>query len=61
MEAQMIIHHSKKILEQLSEIEDFIRKIERYMDETGIDGNRDKLLQQILENQEVLPSWSAKK
>ena len=49
----MIIHHSLKILEQLSEIEGLIKKVENYMDEKGIDVDREKLLLKILRNQEV--------
>ena len=50
----MIIHHSLKILEQLSEIEGLIKKVENYMDEKGIETDREKLLLKILRNQEVL-------
>lgn len=45
----MIIRHSLKILEQLSEIEKIIQKIERKMDEIGIDDEKEKVLQQVLE------------
>ncbi|MFP5386394.1 MAG: hypothetical protein ACLGHN_09970 [Bacteriovoracia bacterium] len=50
----MIIHHSLKILEQLTEIEGLIKKVENYMDEKGIEIDREKLLLKLLRNQEVL-------
>jgi Fe-S-cluster formation regulator IscX/YfhJ len=37
-----------KILEQLTEIENFIKKIEHYMDENGIEGDREKILEAII-------------
>lgn len=46
----MIIRHSMKILEQLTEIEKIIQKLERKMDELGIDVEKEKLLKEILEN-----------
>lgn len=46
----MIIRHSMKILEQLTEIEKIIQKLERKMDELGIDMEKEKLLKEILEN-----------
>jgi hypothetical protein len=44
----MIIHHSLKILEQLSEIENFISKVESYMDENGIEIDREKILKALI-------------
>ena len=49
----MIIRHSKKILEQLSEIENLIQKIESYMDENGLDGDRESVLKMILKDRET--------
>lgn len=50
----MIIRHSKKILEQLSEIEELIQQVESFVEENGIEIDREKLLLKILRNQEVL-------
>lgn len=44
----MIILHSTKILEQLTEIENVIKKIETYMDENGIDADREKILEALI-------------
>lgn len=44
----MIILHSTKILEQLTEIENFIKKIENFMDEKGIDVDREKILKALI-------------
>jgi hypothetical protein len=49
----MIVRHSKKILEQLSEIEGLISKIESYMDENGIDVDREMLLLRVLKEREA--------
>ena len=49
----MIIRHSIKILEQLTEIEDLIQKIESYIEENGIEIDREKILLKILKGQEV--------
>lgn len=49
----MIIHHSKKILEQLSEIEELIQKVENLMKDNGIEGDCEKLLRKIVHNQEA--------
>lgn len=49
----MVIRHSILILEQLSEIEKLISKIESFIDETGIDIDREKLLLKILKNKEA--------
>lgn len=50
----MIIRHSMKILEQLTEIESMIQKIEALVEESDLDIDREKLLMKILRNQEVL-------
>ncbi len=50
----MIILHSKKILEQLSEIESLISKIESYMDESGLDGEKEKILLRVLKDREAM-------
>lgn len=50
----MIIRHSMKILEQLTEIESLIQKIEAFVEENDLDSDREKLLLKILRNQEVL-------
>ncbi len=44
----MIILHSTKILEQLSEIENLVKKIETFMDENGIDVDREKILEALI-------------
>jgi len=49
----MIVLHSNKILEQLSEIETLIQKIETFMDEKGIDCDREKVLLKVLKSREV--------
>lgn len=49
----MIIRHSLKILEQLTEIEKIIQKIERYMDEKKLDIDREKVLLKILKSREA--------
>ncbi len=45
----MIIRHSIKILEQLTEIEELIQMVESYVEENGIEVDREKLLLKILE------------
>ena len=45
----MIIRHSMKILEQLTEIEELIQKLESFVDENGFEIDREKLLLKILE------------
>lgn len=50
----MIIRHSLKILEQLTEIEDLIQKVEAIVEENGIEIDREKLLLKLLKNQEAL-------
>ncbi len=46
----MIIRHSIKILEQLSEIEKVIQSIERKMDELCLDIDREELLKNLIED-----------
>lgn len=57
----MIILHSKKLLEQLSEIESLISKIESYMDENSIDGEREKILLRVLKDREAMKTSRNKK
>jgi hypothetical protein len=57
----MIIRHSKQILEQLSEIENYIHKIESYIDECGLDVDREKLLMKLLKNQEAMNTSRSRK
>lgn len=52
----MIIRHSLKLLEQLSEVEDLIQKLEQIMDERGIDFDREQLLLKVLKGQEARTS-----
>lgn len=49
----MIIHHSLKILEQLSEIENLIRKIERVMEENHLPVDRDKILEALIASRKL--------
>lgn len=44
----MIIIHSKKLLEQLSEIEEQIKNWETILDSSGIEIDRDRLLSLII-------------
>lgn len=44
----MVILHSIKILEQLTEIENTIKKVENYMDENGIEVDREKILEALI-------------
>jgi hypothetical protein len=55
-EVSMIIHHSKKILEQLSEVEKLISTVETYMEENGIDCECEKILLKLIRNREGLKS-----
>lgn len=57
----MIVRHSKKILEQLSEIENLIRKIESYMDESGIESDREMILKNVLKEREAMMTPRNKK
>ena len=49
----MIIRHSLKLLEQLSEIEGLIESLERVMDEKGIEIDREQALLKLLRSQEA--------
>jgi hypothetical protein len=44
----MIILHSMKILEQLTEIETLIQKIEKYVEEKGIEVDRENILKALV-------------
>lgn len=57
----MIIRHSKKILEQLSEIENLISKIESYMDEYGVESDREMILLKVLKDREAMKTPRNKK
>lgn len=57
----MIILHSKNLLEQLSEIESVISKIESYMDENGIECDREKILLRALKDREAMKTSRNKK
>jgi hypothetical protein len=57
----MIILHSNKILEQLSEIEQLISKIESYMDENGLEGDKEKALIRVLKDREAMTTSRMKK
>ncbi len=48
----MVIRHSLQILEQLSEIEDLIRKVEAIADENGISFDREALLLKLMRKQQ---------
>jgi hypothetical protein len=48
----MIIRHSLKILEQLTEIETLMRELERIIDQEELPVDREKLLLGILKNRE---------
>lgn len=49
----MIILHSKKLLEQLSEIENLIKQFEGYLEENQVKIDREKILLKIIEAREV--------
>lgn len=49
----MIVHHSLKILEQLSEIESLIKKIEKYIEQNEIEVDRDKILEAIMASRKM--------
>lgn len=57
----MIIRHSKLILEQLSEIENLISKIESYMDESGLESDRETILLKVLKDREAMMTSRNKK
>lgn len=44
----MIILHSMKILEQLAEIEDIIKRVENYIDESGLEVDKEKILEALI-------------
>jgi hypothetical protein len=44
----MVIHHSKQLLEELSEVEEKIQLIERIMDELNIECDREGLIKSLL-------------
>lgn len=52
----MIIHHSLKILEQLSKIEELIQKVEKLADAHGIEGNREELLKKLMGRELKVPA-----
>ena len=49
----MIVRHSLKLLEQLSELEQVIQQIEHLMDEKGVDCNRELVLLKLLKGREA--------
>lgn len=52
----MVIRHSKSLLEQLSEVEEKIKELERVMDEFGVEIDREKLIAAILAKRSTKPS-----
>lgn len=52
----MIIQHSLKILEQLSQVEEFIQKLEAYIEREKLDIDRDALLERLLKTREARTS-----
>lgn len=56
----MIIRHSLKILEQLHEIEEIISRVERFMEQKGIELDREQLLMKIVRNRETEHAASRK-
>ena len=48
MGCTMIIHHSLKLLEQLSEIESLIQKIENYVEQNQLEIDREKILEAVI-------------
>lgn len=48
----MVIRHSLKILEQLSEIEEIIQRVETLADESGVAIDREILLRRLLLKQQ---------
>ncbi len=44
----MIIHHSIKLLEQLTEIESLISRIENYIEENKLEVDREKILEAVI-------------
>ncbi len=49
----MIIQHSMKLLEQLSEIEAMIKKFESYMEQNQIEVDRDKILEALIASRKL--------
>lgn len=49
----MIILHSMKILEQLTEIENLIKKIQSYLDENGIEADQEKILEALIASRKL--------
>lgn len=52
----MIIQHSLKILEQLSQVEALIQKLETYIEKEKLNVDRDALLERILKAREARTS-----
>ena len=52
----MVIRHSNQLLEQLSEVEEKIRLVERLMEELELECDREKLIRIILAKRYGLPS-----
>lgn len=48
----MVIRHSLQILEQLSEIEELIQKVEALADSKGLQFDREMLIQKIMMKQQ---------
>jgi hypothetical protein len=51
----MVIHHSKRLLEHLSEVEEKIQMIEHLMETLDIDCDREKLIKTLLAKKYELP------
>jgi tetrahydromethanopterin S-methyltransferase subunit B len=52
----MVIHHSKQLLEELSEVEEKIQHLERLMDELKIECDREGLIKSLLAKRYGIPS-----
>jgi hypothetical protein len=62
MEDIMIIRHSLQLLEQLTELEQKIQTIESYLEEKGMEVERDKILLWLIQGQRAKhPLTSLKK
>lgn len=57
----MIIRHSNKILEQLSEIENLIKQFEEYLDTNGVEIDREKILLKLIKTREAQKASRNKK
>lgn len=57
----MIIRHSTILLEQITEIEKEISKLEYLMEKMGVDCDRDKMLEVIVNCQKLKSSWQSQK